>query len=333
MRTGDDALRKAKLRRATTAAVLFAVIGCTDPGILAHAATVRVVGASRTTGCAEEDNVHVALYGNAIAGLRIEATHPAYIHEMQIDETRPDFGSCDMRDDPVYHFEPRSLVLYEDAETRLVGHTFSSFWRPTRVSFTVEGRPAESGLHLVQLLRMHEGRTIEVLVLYPADGYWRPKPLPPAHLSDSAYGSSFLIGPVEASPEPRSRPLVELTAVHFRPADLTFSLVFARGGGAMVRIVEATPERLALDVGFEAPFDGERPFAALRSMFVSETVADTALASWQTSVDAPWQTAPILALGDVSAVAIGFVRHVPSSHNTSAPDLSFRRFHGTGRQP
>ena len=34
-------------------------------------------------------------------------------------------------------------------------------------------------------------------MLYPQDGYWRARPLPPVNLKWSAYGSSFLVGPVE----------------------------------------------------------------------------------------------------------------------------------------
>ena len=92
--------RAGKVRNRAIAALLLLALGCTGPAIPAHAASVRVVGASRATGCAEEDNVHVPLYGDRVAGLRIEATHPAYVPDLRIDRTAPDFSNCDMRDDP-----------------------------------------------------------------------------------------------------------------------------------------------------------------------------------------------------------------------------------------
>ena len=59
------------------------------------------------------------------------------------------------------------------------------------------GNRVETGFHLLQLWTRYQERAEEVLVLYPADGYWRARPLPPQNLRWSAYGSSFLIGPVE----------------------------------------------------------------------------------------------------------------------------------------
>jgi hypothetical protein len=115
--------------------------------------------------------------------------------------------------DPKHAFTPRELIVYENDSIRLVGHTFFNFWRPDIVEVKV-GERIERGLHLLQLLRRGPKRDIEILVLYPADGYWRAKPLPPAQLPDSAYGSSFLFGPVEED----GRPLVAIRALEFDPA-------------------------------------------------------------------------------------------------------------------
>jgi hypothetical protein len=59
----------------------------------------------------------------------------------QTDSTAPDFTACDMSQRPAaFPFAPRTVVLHEDADIRLVGHTFPSFWRPEVVDFEVGGR-------------------------------------------------------------------------------------------------------------------------------------------------------------------------------------------------
>ena len=57
-------------------------------------------------------------------------------------------------------------------------------------------------------------------MLYPQDGYWRARPLPPANLKWSAYGSSFLVGPIEFE----QRPFVNIREVVFDPNTKTFRL-------------------------------------------------------------------------------------------------------------
>ena len=110
------------------------------------------VNASRATRCAEEDNVYVKLLGSGVTSFRISAEHPPYIAAVSNDSTAPDFTHCDMSQDPSFRFAPRTVILYEDAEIRLVGHSFSTFWRPDVVDFRV-GEKNEPGLHLVQLLK------------------------------------------------------------------------------------------------------------------------------------------------------------------------------------
>ena len=59
----------------------------------------------------------------------------------------------------------------------------------------------------------------EVLVLYPQDGYWRPRPMTPPSMAHTAYGSSFLVGPVEVE----GRPIVNIKEVAFDPKTRTFT--------------------------------------------------------------------------------------------------------------
>jgi hypothetical protein len=253
----------------------------------------------------------------ARAGIRrftIEARHPAYAAGIAVDSSAPDFSNCDQSHDPAYSFAPKDLTLYEDADWALVGHSYASFWRPESVDFKV-GREVTPGLHLVQLIRKIGGRRIEILVLYPSDGYWRAKPLPPAGIADTAYGSSFLVGPIEED----GRPFVRLSAVEFDPGRLEFRLGFKTGMGSL-RVVGASPAGTRLLVTL--PRSGTGPFAALRSMFVSNDMADTA----ETVLNPGHRTQPILAPDPAEATEAIFARSRPSRHNTSAPDLRFGDF-------
>jgi hypothetical protein len=297
-------------------AVLTASAWAADP------VAVAVENASTPTLCAETDNVYLKLTSAAVRQFTIEATHPAYAGTIVADRTAPDFRNCDMSADPVHRAEPRRITIYETGDLQLVGHTFPSFWRPNAVPVRVGAR-VETGLHLLQLFTKFKERTEEVLVLYPADGYWRARPLPPEHLSYSAYGSSFLIGPVETA----GRPFVDIREVSFDPATRTFRLAFARGGEATLRLDVADREHIALDVTFDRAIEA-RPFAALRSMFVTEINADAAQVAWRVPGGKAYETAPITSFGRADALEVWAGRRLPSRHNTSAPDMIFRAFLG-----
>lgn len=281
----------------------------------AFALDVDFINASRPTACAEEDNVYVKLQQVGVTAFRLRAVHPAYIASVAKDSTAPDFGHCDMSHDPTFPAQPRTLTLYEDAQIRLVGHTYASFWRPDVVDFRVGARN-EPGLHLVQLLRRRAEGDVEMLVVYPADGYWRVKPLPPATLPDTAYGSSFLFGPIEE----KGRPFVAIRSIDFEPTTLTFRLSFGDGSHGSLRVVAASPDGLDIAIDLDAAA-ASRPFAALRSMFVTPAQADVAQASWP-------DTKPTLILDfkQVRAAQARFGRPQPSRHNLSAPDLIFDNF-------
>src|SRR5258707_2193817 len=220
---------------------------------------VEMVNASRPTRCAEEDNVYVKLIGADITGFRLTVQHPSYIGSIAKDSTAPDFSQCDMSHDPSFPSVPRDVTLFDDGHYLLRGHTYPTNWRPESVPFRVAGRE-ERGLHLVQLFQYVDGVPIEIVVLYPADGYWRAKPVPPPHRPETAYGSSFQFGPIEEG----SRPFVAISDIEFDPGNLTFRLHFARGGSGRLTVASAAPEGLILDLAFDAISGADRPFAALR---------------------------------------------------------------------
>jgi hypothetical protein len=312
-----------RLRSCAGALALALALGAIPDAAAAQSIAVQAVNASVPTLCAENDNVYLKFVSSAVREFAIEATHPAYAGTIVLDRSAPDFRNCSMSGDPVYRAEPRRVSLYETGELQLVGHTFTSFWRPNKVPVRV-GTRVEAGLHLLQLFTKFKERTEEVLVLYPADGYWRARPLPPENLSYSAYGSSFLIGPIEDE----GRPFVDISDIAFDPATLTFRLAFGRGGTASLHVDAVDREHIALDVKFDAAVAAPRPFAALRSMFATETNADVARLTWHAPGASAYDAAPVMAFRGADVLELWAGRRLPSRHNTSAPDMIFSAFRG-----
>ena len=177
----------------------------------AHAAppeplAVEVTNASEPVLCAEKDNVTINLASKDVRHLRIEAAHPAYIGSLQRDSFEADWTGCNAAGDPAPGpaQPPRRTTLYEDIELWVVGLTFPSFWRPATATVRI-GERVTTGVHLLQVWMIRPMGGEEVLVLYPQDGYWRLRPMAPAGMAPTAFGSSFLIGPVEVE----GRPIVQ----------------------------------------------------------------------------------------------------------------------------
>src|SRR3954453_19585408 len=106
---------------------------------------------------------------------------------------------------------------------------------------------------------------------------------------------------------------------------MTFRLTFAAGASATVKVDALDRDRLALDVSFEQPVTG-KPFAALRSMYVTDTNTDVARLALREEPAAGWRGEPVMAFKAARATDLWAGRLVPSRHNTSAPDLLFSRF-------
>jgi hypothetical protein len=282
---------------------------------------VEVTNASEPVLCAERDNVTLNLTSPEVRRFHIEAVHPPYIGALTQDRRAPDFTACqELSRETTEVRPPRQVTFYEDVETWLTGTTFANFWRPHDIPFRVGDR-VERGLHIVQLWVRRDERAEEVLVIYPGDGYWRIRPLPPAHMRWSAYGSSFLVGPVETE----GRPLVNIKEIAFDPKTMSFRLMFARGGSATLKVATLDRDQLALDVNFDQPVAG-RPFAALRSMYVTEFNADVARVALREPDAKGWREEPIMSFGGARATDVWAGRLVPSRHNTSAPDMIFNGF-------
>lgn len=292
------------------------------PKLAAEGLLVTLRNRSEPTACAEKDNVTLELLSPEVRRFTVEAVHPAYIGMLDVDRWLPDLTNCQavVSTAPEYAFHPARKTIYETVEWQLVGYTFAKFWRPSLVPFRV-GDTVHEGFHVLQLWTRFQERAEEVLVVYPGDGYWRARPLPPPHLRWTAYGSSFLVGPVETA----GRPIVDIAAMAFDPATRSFDMEFVRGGRGTLRLAHLDQDRIELEVALSQPVDGDRPFAALRSMYVTETNNDVARLAWRGSGER-YEEVPVMRAGEARVSELWAGRHIPSRHNTSAPDHIIRRF-------
>jgi hypothetical protein len=275
--------------------------------------------------CAEKDNIAVSFSSQTVRSFRIEAAHPAYLGGIQRDSFEADWTACDMSADPVHRapVPPRRITLYEELGFWLVGHTQATYWRPATATVRVGGR-VERNIHLLQLWMIRPMGGEEVLVLYPQDGYWRIRPMAPAGLAPTAFGSSFLLGPVENE----ARPYVRIREVAFDPKARRFTVTFDRGGSVSVSLVQVDQRLNALNVVFDRPVLG-RPFAMLRSMYVTEFNNDVARIALREKGAKGWREESILRFGRANATDIWMGRVSPSRHNTSSPDFVFNSFSDT----
>jgi len=307
--------------RSLLAVTLFLALATLTDAATLDGIAVEVTNASEPILCAEKDNVTIKFTSPEVRRFRVQAMHPAYIGALTQDRHAPDFTACEELSPATTEVRPpRQVTFYEDVETWLTGTTFANFWRPHDVPFRVGDR-VERGLHVVQLWVRRDERAEEVLVIYPADGYWRIRPLPPAHMRWSAYGSSFLVGPVETE----GRPVVNIKEIAFDPTTMSFRLSFARGGSATLKVETLDRDQLVLDVTLDRPVNGQ-PFAALRSMYVTEFNSDVARIALREPEATGWREEPIMSFGKARATDVWAGRLAPSRHNTSAPDMLFNRF-------
>ncbi len=310
-----------------TAWFICAILTPALAGISARAASldglaVEVKNQSEPVLCAEKDNVALTFANKDVRSFRIEAAHPVYLSVGMRDNFEADWTACDMAADIGYRASspPRKTTLYDDNDLWIVGYTFPSFWRPANATVRIGDR-VETGIHMLQVWVLRTDGSEEVLVLYPQDGYWRPRPMAPKGFRNTAYGSSFLIGPVEVD----GRPLVKLKTVSFDPKFRAFTLEFEKGGSAVVQMQTIDDNRLALDVVFDRAIDGG-PFAMLKSMYITEFNNDVARIAVREKGAKAWREESIMKFDGATATDIWAGRLTPSQHNTTSPDLVFNSF-------
>ena len=87
--------------------------------------------------------------------------------------------------------------------------------------------------------------------------------------------------------------------------------------------------RHVLDVAFDRPVEG-RPFAALRSMYVTDFNNDVARIAVLEKGAKGWREEGIMAFKRATATDVWTGRVSPSRHNTSSPDVAFQAFSAGG---
>jgi hypothetical protein len=295
-------------------------------GPLAGAVEAAILNRSEPVLCAEKDNIDIRMQHEGVRSFRIQAIHPAYIGGLVADNFAADWTNCDFTADPAFKppAPPRKVTIYETEWLWVIGYTYPTFWRPADVPVRI-GNRVEQGLHLIQVWVRKNERSEEVAVVYPPDGYWRIRPLPPTHLKWSAYGSSFLAGPVVD----QGRPIVEFKEIVFDPDTMTFTTPFKSGGQATLKISTLDRDRLTMDVKMDRAIPNA-PFAALRSMYVTEFNNDAARIAIRARNAQRWIEEPIMDFKQSKGVEFWAGRHSYSRHNTSAPDMVFDRFSTVG---
>lgn len=316
---------------ARTLAVSFALA---VSATLAHAAgdlAVEVKNESEPVLCAEKDNVTIKAISPEVRRFQIEAAHPAYIAGLVRDNWDADWTACDMTGDPAFKapVPPQRVTFYESIEYWLVGYTFPTFWRPADATFKVGDR-VEKGLHLVQLWKLGKDKSYEVLVIYPQDGYWRARPMPPEHLGYSSYGSSFLFGPIE---QDGARPVVNIREIEFDPKTLSFKLSFKDGSSGTMKLDDVDENRMVLSAVLDKPVTGGKAFLALRSMYVTEFNNDVARIAVREPGAKGWREEALMSFSGGKASDIWMGRTTHSRHNTSSPDMVFRNFSSDPNPP
>jgi len=294
----------------------------------ASAASLRGLAVDVTNGsepvlCAEKDNVTLTFTSPEARAFRIEAAHPAYIGTLARDSFEADWTACDMSKDPAHASEvkvPTRTTLYEEPALWVVGWTMPTFWRPSTATVRIGDRVAK-GLHLVQVWMIRPMGGEEVLVFYPQDGYWRIRPLAPEGRAPTAFGTSFLVGPVEVE----GRPIVKLDEIAFDPKAKRFDLTFATGGRASMTMSVVDHNRHVLDVVLDKPIAG-RPFSALRSMYITEFNNDVARVAVREAGASGWREDGVMTYKGGKATDLWAGRTAVSRHNSSSPDMVLSQF-------
>jgi hypothetical protein len=291
---------------------------------------VAVTNLSEPVLCAEKDNIQIDFSSPSVKTFRVQAVHPAYIGTITVDRYLPDFTACDMSADPVVATSVKKTVrrtIYETPDFQLVGYTYPTFWRPANTPVRVIDRENNIDatfreIHLMQVWTLHRERAEEVLVVYPPDGYWRARPLPFADMRWTAYGSSFLVGPVEM----QGRPIVDLKLITYDAQAKTFTLDFARGGSAVMKIQALDQEHMALDVELQGAIPRNLPFASLRSMYITDINNDASRVAFKPKDAKRWGEAHVMDFKNADASEFWLGRTTISKHNTSAPDMILGKF-------
>ncbi len=290
---------------------------------------VTIENRSEPVLCAEKDNVSLTFASPQVKQFRIEAAHPVYAPILREETSDPDWTACDFTGEAINVNPPRRTTIYEDIEMWVVAHRNDTFWRPEKAKVRI-GDKVYEGLHMLQVWTISHMGGEEVLVLYPQDGYWRIRPRALPGRQPTTFGSSVLIGPVG---EDKGRLVVDIDEVSFDPKARSFTLKYRGGGSATIRMAKLDSERQRLDVTFDKSIEG-KPFAAMRSMYVTRLNNDVADVAVLAKGATGWLEEPVMSFkGARDATDIWAGRTTLSRHNTSSPDHVFGAFSDGTQKP
>lgn len=274
--------------------------------------TSWAVNNSACTTCAEDDNINIPLFAEEVNNFQVVATHPTY--GVGTDNCNADFSGCPSGNGVAIQTADSCEKPGTFADVEVC--TVADWWRP--YNMTVVVGDAELSGHYLRWYKTIEGSSSapQFLVLYQ-DGYMRLKPHPPVGISDTCFGSSVIIGPAPLA----DRPYVDIEKVTVDLTESTLDIVYRAGGSAHLKL-SVNRDRAVANVGVN--YDGSKPFATFRSMYVSDGNADVDqirtgggdLGFFSQSphqCDVKWNTLP--------GTWWFFHRAVHSKHNTSAPDI------------
>lgn len=285
---------------------------------------VRVRNQSTAPSCEGPENLVLTFVSETVRRLRIEARHPAFTTALATDADVPSYLGCPTDPAAAMPVAPEGAgqVLVETAELRVSGHGAPGFWRAAAVPVKV-GDKRFDGLGRLDVALKRNGAVVTVLQLYPADGSWRLRPLPPPHLARTAFGAAVLIGPVAQE----RQVLVKPASIAIAATGRTFTLTFEAGGSAEVTLAGVDDQRLSLDTTFAQPVTA--PFAALRAHYVMQGEADITRIAWRSSGSAALGEAPVMSFTDTPDVTLLWAgRLTPTRPAPTAPDLVFSGFAG-----
>ncbi len=306
------------------------LLGLTISAATAGPLGVSVENKSEPVLCAEKDNVTLTFTSPKVLRFSIEAAHPSYINSITTDSFEPDWTACEFKGEATAPARPpQRKTIYEDIELWIVAHRYESFWRDAGARVVI-GDEVHDGIHLLQVWAIRPMGGEEVMVLYPQDGYWRMRPKAPSGRAPTAFGTSFLLGPIS---EDKGRPVVDIEEVKFLPEARTFQLKFKGGNSAEVALGPLDQQRNRLDVSFSNPITA-KPFATIRSMYVTRFNNDVADVAVLDEGKTAWIETPVMEFeGATAATELWAGRNSLSRHNTSSPDMVFKDFDDSAAPP
>jgi hypothetical protein len=266
--------------------------------------------------CAEQDNVDVSLTSSAtVTSYTIEATQPTY--SIGTDNCAANFDQCPSSSgDPSYPFTAATSKLLDDGETVVAAVRESTWWQPQGMSASIDSGQQFGNAHYITVSRRIPGTSEypQFFVFY-ADGNMRLIPYPPVGVTSVCFGSSVIVGPVTTG----ARPYADIASVNYVAAAKTLHVTYLTGGSAEFDL--STVTRTSAQVKVNASYViASQPFAAFRSMYVSDGNADVDHLRWTTSSNTT-QDGPILSFAGGSGLDWFFYRATRSVHNTSGPDI------------